>query len=62
MIGTLRQTYGQHFANGIADTEKLRDVLHWLDGHSLSQLLRHVVYLGERKDKPAINVRRERPE
>ena len=25
------------------------------------KLLRHVVYLGEREDKPAINVRRDRP-
>jgi hypothetical protein len=24
-------------------------------------LLRHVVYLGEREDKPAIEVRRDRP-
>jgi len=25
------------------------------------RLLRHVVYLGEREDKPAIDVRRDRP-
>jgi len=28
----------------------------WTDG-----LLRHVVYLGEREDKPAVEVRRDRP-
>jgi hypothetical protein len=40
LIGTRRRTYGQHFADGIADTEKLGDVLHRLDDHSLSQLVR----------------------
>jgi hypothetical protein len=40
LIGTLRRTYGQNFAGEIADTEKLADVLHRLDDHSLSQLVR----------------------
>jgi hypothetical protein len=40
LIGTMRQTYGQNFAGGIADTEKLGDVLHRLDDDSLSQLVR----------------------
>jgi hypothetical protein len=40
LIGTLRRTYGQDFASGIADTEKLADVLHRLDERSLSQLVR----------------------
>ena len=40
LIGTLRQTYGQHFADGIADTEKLGDVLHRIDDHSVAQLVR----------------------
>jgi hypothetical protein len=31
-IGTLRRTHGQHFADGIADTEKLGDVLHRMAG------------------------------
>jgi hypothetical protein len=40
LIGTLRRTYGQNFASGIADTEKLADVLHRLDEPSLSELVR----------------------
>jgi hypothetical protein len=40
LIGTLRRTYGQHFAEGIADTESLSDVLHRLDDRSLSQVAR----------------------
>jgi len=40
LIGTLRRTYGQHFAGEIADTEKLSDVLQRLDDQSLAQLVR----------------------
>jgi hypothetical protein len=40
LIGTLRRTYGENFAGGIADTEKLSDVLHRLDDQSLAQLVR----------------------
>jgi hypothetical protein len=40
LIGTLRRTYGQNFASGIADSEKLGDVLHRLDEQSLSELVR----------------------
>lgn len=39
LIGTLRRTYGQNFAPGIGDTEKLSDVLHRLDEASLRQLI-----------------------
>ena len=40
LIGTLRKTYGKSFAAGAGDHEKLSDVLHRLDEHSLSQLVR----------------------
>jgi hypothetical protein len=40
LIGTLRRTYGQNFASGIADGEKIGDVLHRLDEQSLSELVR----------------------
>ena len=40
LIGTLRKTYGKSFAAGADDHEKLSDVLHRLDEHSLSQLRR----------------------
>ena len=40
LIGTLRKTYGQHFAMGCADHEKLSDALHRLDVNSVSQLKR----------------------
>ncbi len=40
LIGTLRKTYGKNFAAGAGDHEKLSDVLHRLDEHSLSQLRR----------------------
>jgi hypothetical protein len=39
LIGTLRKTYGDHFAAGCGDDEKLSDVLHKLDTPSLSKLL-----------------------
>ena len=39
LIGTLRKTYGPHFAKGCADDEKLSDVLHKLDEPSLSALV-----------------------
>jgi hypothetical protein len=31
LIGTLRKTYGPHFAKGCGDDKKLSDVLHKLD-------------------------------
>jgi hypothetical protein len=40
LIRTLRKTYGQGFATGCADDEKLSDVLHKLDEPSLSHLVR----------------------
>ena len=40
LIRTLRAQYGQHFASGCGDEEKLSDVLHKLDEPSLSQLVR----------------------
>ena len=40
LIGTLRKTYGAHFALGCGDHEKLGDVLHKLDEPSLSHLVR----------------------
>lgn len=39
LIGTLRKTYGQHFADGCGDHEKLCDVLHKMDEPSLRQLI-----------------------
>ena len=39
LIGTLRKTYGPHFAKGCADDDKLSDVLHKLDEPSLSALV-----------------------
>jgi hypothetical protein len=39
-IGTLRKTYGGSFALGCRDDEKLGDILHKIDEHSLSGLLR----------------------
>jgi hypothetical protein len=39
LIGTLRETYGKHFAQGCDDHEKLSDVLHKLDEPSLRQLV-----------------------
>jgi len=38
LVRTLRQIYGQHFASGCGDMEKLSDVLHKLDEPSLSAL------------------------
>ena len=40
LIGTLRRIYGQGFAAGYPETEKLSDVLHQLNETSLSQLRR----------------------
>lgn len=40
LIGTLRKTYDRSFADGADDREKLSDVLHRLNEHSLSQLVR----------------------
>ena len=31
LIGTLRKTYGPHFAKGCGDDKKLSDVLHKID-------------------------------
>jgi hypothetical protein len=39
-VGTLRKTYGASFALGCPDDEKLSDVLHKIDEHSLSGLSR----------------------
>jgi hypothetical protein len=39
LIRTLRKTYGAHFAQGCADTEKLSAVLQKLDEPSLSTLV-----------------------
>jgi hypothetical protein len=38
LVGTLRKTYGRSFAAGCDDREKLSEVLHRLDEHSLSQI------------------------
>jgi hypothetical protein len=40
LIRTLRKHYGQNFAKGCSDDEKLSDVLHKLDEPSLSHLIR----------------------
>ena len=39
LIGTLRKTYGKHFAEGCSDNEKLSDVLQKMDEPSLTKLL-----------------------
>jgi len=39
LIRTLRKTYGDHFAEGCRDDEKLGEVLHKMDEPSLSKLL-----------------------
>lgn len=41
LVRTLRNIYGPGFAKGHPETEKLSDVLHDLDAHSLSQLVKH---------------------
>ena len=38
LVRTLRRIYGQHFAQGVADSDKLSDVLHRLDEPSLTAL------------------------
>jgi hypothetical protein len=40
LIRTLRKIYGQSFAAGYPETEKLSDILHQLNETSLSQLRR----------------------
>jgi len=40
LVSTLRQTYGQNFAPGIAGNVRLSEVLRQLDDPSLSQLVR----------------------
>ena len=40
LIRTLRNAYGEHFAQGCADTAKLSDVLQKLDDPSLKHLIR----------------------
>jgi hypothetical protein len=40
LVGTLRKTYGVSFAWGCRDDEKLVDILHKMDEHSLRGLLR----------------------
>lgn len=39
LIGTLRKTYGAHFAGGCRDDDQLRDVLHRLDEATLGMLI-----------------------
>jgi hypothetical protein len=39
LIRTLRKTYGQSFAEGCSDNDKLADVLHKLDQQSLTRLI-----------------------
>lgn len=39
LIRTLRKAYGESFAKGFGDDEKLEDVLHRLDEPSLSRLI-----------------------
>ena len=39
LIRTLRKTYGDNFAAGCRDDEKLGDVLHKMDTRSLGKLL-----------------------
>ncbi|NVN85865.1 MAG: hypothetical protein HXX15_07215 [Rhodopseudomonas sp.] len=39
-VGTLRKIYGQYFAAGYPETQKLSDVLAHLSEASLSQILR----------------------
>jgi hypothetical protein len=39
LVSTLRKTYGQSFADGCADDEKLSDVLHKMDEPSLTKLV-----------------------
>jgi hypothetical protein len=39
LIRTLRKSYGDHFAEGCPDDEKLGDVLHKMDEPSLRKLL-----------------------
>src|SRR5215813_7310080 len=39
LLRTLRKTYGQSFAEGCSDNEKLSDVLHKLDEPSLTRLI-----------------------
>lgn len=40
LIGTLRRYYGASFAKGCGDREALSEVLHKMDEHSLSDLVR----------------------
>ena len=40
LVATLRQTYGQNFAPGVAGNVRLSTVLRQLDEPSLSQLVR----------------------
>ena len=39
LVGTLRRTYGENFAQGVRSDTKLRDVLRKLDRESLSKLV-----------------------
>ena len=39
LIGTMRKTYGQHFATRCDDAEKVSDVLHRMDEQSLMELV-----------------------
>ena len=56
LIRTLRKVYGQSFAAGYPETEKLSEVLHELNETSLSQLRRdHET--GHLQDRPRFEVR-----
>jgi hypothetical protein len=52
LIGTLRKIYGLGFCPGCGDNEKLSDVLHRMNDHSLSQLV-HDHHHGELDGKIA---------
>jgi hypothetical protein len=40
LIGSLRKTFGQHFAPGVGNDAKLSDILQKLDEESLRKLIR----------------------
>ena len=54
LIGTLRKQYGAMFAKGYTDQERLGDVLHKLDDHSLSELVRSTSQSNKRTSAPKV--------
>ena len=52
LIGTLRKQYGPMFAKGCIDQERLGDVLHKLDDHSLSELVREHQSAQQKNQRP----------